>query len=167
MIQQESLDNVGMEDKTFVINYEVSDETIHRFATTYLLSRYESELILTQSKYAYRVMGGKGGHLYYKKGNNDNWIIIANWCFYGLYIVVRYRKPVWLRPMYESLFAKMNFVSTIFDEYSIEIVGTDGQILRSRRLRLSPPSALDKVMSEKFGFSEERIQLLKKELNLD
>jgi hypothetical protein len=61
----------------------------------------------------------------------------------------------------------MNFVSTTFDDYSIEIVGTDGQILRSRRFRLSPPSAFNKVMSEKFGFPEEHIQLLKKEMDLD
>ncbi|MBI2328343.1 MAG: hypothetical protein HYU85_01635 [Chloroflexi bacterium] len=156
-----------MENKTFVINYEASDETIHKFAATLLLSKYESELILTQGKYAYKVKSGNGGHLYYKKGNTGEWVLIANWCFYGLYIVVRYRKPVWLRPMYETLFAGMNFVATIFDEHSIEIVGTDGQILRSRRFRLSPPSALDKVMSEKFGYAEEKILRLKTELELD
>ena len=157
-----------MEYKTFTINYnsDVSDESIHELAVAILLSRYDSELILTQESYAYRVKGGQDGHLYYRKRNSE-WILIANWCFYRLYIVVRYRKPVWLRPMYETLFARMNFVSTIFDDYSIEIVGTDGQILRSRRFRLSPPSAFNKVMSEKFGFSEEKIQLLKKEMDLD
>ena len=155
-----------MENKTFVINYEASDETIHKFAATLLLSRYETECILTQDKYAYKVKGGKSGHLYYRKGNGE-WILVANWCFYGLYIVVRYRKPVWLRPMYETLFARMNFVSTIFDDYSIELVGTDGHILRSRRFRLSPPSALDKVMSEEFGYTEEKIQHLKAELGFD
>jgi len=156
-----------MPDRQVVKEFDISDDSIHKFAVTILLSKYDSELILTHGKFAYRVMGGRDGHLYYKKGNNGNWILIANWCFYGLYIVVRYRKPAWLRPMYETLFAKMNFVSTIFDEYSIEIVGTDGQILRSRRFRLSPPSALDKVMSEKFGYTEEKIQRLKAELGLD
>ncbi len=156
-----------MENKTFVINYEASDEAIHKFAAAYLLSRYDSELILTQGNYAYQVKGGNGGYLSYKKGDSNEWVLIANWGFYGLYMVVRYRKPTWLRPMYETLFARMNFVSTIFDDYSIEIVGTDGQTLRSRRFRLTPPLALDKVMSEEFGFSEEQIQSLKKEMDLD
>ena len=150
-----------MLDREVVEEFCVSDDSIHKLASTVLLSRYDSELILTQGKYAYQVKGGDDGYLQYKKGHDGNWVLIANWCFYGLYIVVRYRKPVWLRPMYENLFTKMNFVSTIFDEYSIEIVGTDGQILRSRRFRLSPPSAFNKVMSEKFGYPEEQIQLLK------
>ena len=81
--------------------------------------------------------------------------------------MVRYRKPAWLRPMYETLFARMNFVATIFDDRSIEIVGIDGQILRSRRFRLSPPSAFNRVMSEKFGFSEEQIQFLKTKVGFD
>ncbi|MFC2060488.1 hypothetical protein ACFLTZ_05305 [Chloroflexota bacterium] len=156
-----------MENKTFVINYETSDEAIQRFAVAYLLSKYDSELILTQGKYAYRVKGGNDGHLYYKKGDSDKWILIANWCFYSLYIVVRYRKPAWLRPMYETLFARMNFVATIFNDYSIEIVGTDGQILRSRRFRLSPPSAFNRVMSKNLGFSEEKIRLLKQKLGFE
>ena len=158
-----------MEDKAFAINFNsaISDESIHRFAVSHLLSSYDSGLILTQGNFAYLVEGGNSGYLSYKKGNSDKWVSIADWCFYGLYIVVRYRKPVWLRPMYEILFARMNFVSTIFDDYSIEIVGTDGQILRSRRFRLSPPLAFDRVMSEEFGFSEEKIHLLKKEVDLD
>ena len=156
-----------MENKTFVINYEASDKAIHKLATTLLLSRYDAECILTQGNYAYRVKGGAGGHLYYRKGETGEWVLIANWCFYGLYIVVRYRKPVWLRPMYRSLFAKMNFVSAAFDDYSIELVGSDGQTLRSRRFRLSSPLAFDKVMSENFGYSEEQIQRLKPEVGLD
>ena len=103
-------------------SFEISDDAIHKFAATLLLSPYDSELMLTQDKYSYRVKGGKDGHLYYQKGNSNNWILIANWCFYGLYIVVRYRKPAWLRPMYQSLFTKMNFVSTTFQDYSIELV---------------------------------------------
>jgi len=148
-------------------NFDISDESIHKFASTVLLSRYDSEYILIQGNFAYRVKGGKSGHLDYKKSNSDNWILIANWCFYGLYIVVRYRKPVWLRPMYESLFGRMNFTSVNFEDYSIELLGTDGQILRSRRFRLSPPSAFDRVMSEQFSFSEGQIQHLKKEMDLD
>ena len=157
-----------MEDKTLTINYssDPSDDAIHKFAATLLLSQYDSELILTQGNYAYCVKGGKSGHLYYRKRNGD-WILVAIWCFYGLYIVVRYRKPTWLRPMYISLFTKMNFSSVIFENYCIELVSSDGQKLRSRRFRLSPPSAFDKIMSEEFGYPEEKIQLLKKELNLE
>ncbi len=146
--------------------FDISNESIHKFAVALLLSRYDSELILTQGDFSYRVKGGQDGHLYYKKGNSDNWILIANWCFYGLYIVVRYRKPIWLRPMYRSLFARMNFTSVTFEDYSIELSGSDGT-LRSRRFRLSPPPAFDKVMLEQFGFSEEKIHRLKAELGLD
>jgi hypothetical protein len=152
-----------MRDGAFLINcnFETSDETIHKFAVAHVLSRYDSELILTHGNFAYQVRGGNNGYLNYKKRNTDKWVLIANWCFYGLYIVVRYRKPVWLRPMYETLFARMNFVCAIFNDYSIEIVGTDGQMLRSRRFRLSPPSAFNRVMSEQFGYNEEQIQFLK------
>lgn len=156
------------EGRTFILTYDfdITDESIHKFAATILLSRHESELILTQGNYAYRVSGGNSGYLYYRKGNNHDWILITNWCFYGLYIVVRYRKPIWLRPMYKSLFARMNFTSVTFEDYSIELSGSDG-VLRSRRFRLSPPSAFDKVMLEQFGFPEEKIQRLKAELGLD
>jgi len=152
-----------MRDRAFLINYNFGapDDSIHKFAVALLLSRYNSELILTQGNYAYQVKGGDDGYLRYKKGNSDKWVLIANWCFYRLYIVVRYRKPMWLRPMYESLFAKMNFVSITFQDYSVELVGSDRQTLRSRRFRLSPPSAFNKVMTEKFGYPEEQIQLLK------
>ena len=142
-------------------NFDASDESIHKLASTILLSTYDSELMLTQSNFAYQVKGGDAGYLSYKKGNSGKWVLIANWCFYGLYIVVRYRKPVWLRPMYKSLFTKMNFVSITFKDYSIELVGSDGQISQSRRFRLSLPSAFNEVMSEKFGYPEEQIQFLK------
>ena len=156
-----------MLDHQAIEEFDISDGNIHKFAVTLLLSQYDSELVLTQDNCSYRVKGGKSGHLYYKRRNSDKWVLIANWCFYGLYIVVRYRKPLWLRPMYENLFAKMNFVSAIFGDNSIELVGSDGQILRSRRFRLSPPCAFDRVMAEKFDYSEEQIQLLKTKMGLD
>ena len=118
------------------------DNTIHNLAVAHLLSGHNSELILTQGGFTYRVKGGDDGYLYYKRGVSNKWVLIANWCFYGLYIVVRYRKAVWLRPMYESLFAEMNFVAITFKDHSIELVDSEGQTLRSRRFRLSPPSAL-------------------------
>ena len=157
-----------MPDKAIIENYNFDnfDDAIHEVAPTILLSEQTSEFTLSHGKYAYRVGGGKDGYLYYKKRACDNWILIANWCFYGLYIVVRYRKPVLLRPMYRSLFAKMNFVSVTFFDHSIELVSTEGEILRSRRFRLSPPFALTEVMTEKFGYSEEKIEALRSKLNL-
>ncbi len=147
-------------------DFDSSDNSIHELAPAILLSQEDSEFMLTQGKYAYWVKGGESGYLYYKKGASQDWVLTANWCFYGLYIVIRYRKPLWLRPMYQSLFRQMNFVSITFSDHSIEVIGTDGEILRSRRFRLSPPSALTKVMTEKFGYSQEKIEALKAELNL-
>jgi len=147
-------------------DFDISDGFIHELTPAILLSGRSSEFVLTQGKYAYRVRGGGDGHLYYRKGIGDNWILIANWCFYGLYIVVRYRKPVWLKPMYRSLFARMNFVSVTFFDDSIELIGTEGEILSSRRFRLSRPSALATVMSEKFGYTQEKIEELKTSLCL-
>ena len=149
-----------------VYDFDISDDFIHELAPSILLSEQSSEFTLSQGKYAYRVIGGSDGYLHYKKGASDNWILIANWCFYGLYIVVRYRKPVWLRPMYQSLFAKMNFVSVSFFDHSIELVGTEGEILRGRRFRLSPASALSKVMTEKFSYTQEKVEKLKAKLYL-
>jgi len=158
-----------MEDRALITNhnFDVSDETIHKFAVAVLLSRHGSAFMLSQGNYAYQVKGGDYGYLYYKKGNSDKWVLVANWCFYGLYIVVRYRKPVWLRPMYQSLFAKMNFLSIALQDYSIELVGSDRQTLRGRRFRLSPPSAFNRVVSEKFGYSQEEIQSLKVKAGFD
>jgi hypothetical protein len=147
-------------------DFNVSDDFAHELAATILLSEQDTVSIITRGKYVYRVRGGRDGYLYYKKRPSDNWVLIANWCFYGLYIVVRYRKPVWLRLMYRSLFAKMNFVSVTFLDHSIELIGTEGEILRSRRFRLSPSHALDQVMTEKFGYTEEKVEELKAKLHL-
>ena len=149
-----------------VYDFNISDEFIHELAPSILLSEQSSEFTLNHGKHAYRVRGGSDGYLYYKKGASDNWILIANWCFYGLYIVVRYRKPLWLKPMYQSLFAKMNFVSISFFDHSIELVGTEGEILKGRRFRLSPLFALNKVMTEKFDYTQEKVEELKAKLHL-
>jgi len=145
-------------------DFDVFDDSIHELAAAILISREDAEIVLAQGEYFYKVRGGEDGHLYYRKGNRD-WVLIANWCFYGLYIVVRYRRPLWLRPMYQSLFKQMNFTSVTFDDSSIELVGTDGEILRGRRLRLSPPSAFREVMTSKFGYTEEEAEALKVKLN--
>jgi hypothetical protein len=68
--------------------------------------------------------------------------------------------------MYRSLFAKMNFVSVTFLDHSIELVGTEGEILRSRRFHLTPPFALSKVMGEQFGYTPQKIEELKAKLHL-
>jgi len=146
-------------------DFDFSDETIHELAAAILLSKEDSEIVLAQDDYSYKIKGGEDGYLCYRKGNRE-WVLIANWCFYGLYIVVRYRKPLWLTPMYESLFAQMNFVSVTFHDYSIELVATDGEILRGRRLRLSPPHALEEVMTEKFGYSPQKVEDLKLKLSI-
>jgi hypothetical protein len=149
-----------------VYDFDISDGFVHELASAILLGDSSSEFVLTQGKYAYRVRGGSGGHLYYEKGASDNWVLAANWCFYGLYIVVRYRKPVWLKPMYQNLFAKMNFVSATFFDHSIELVGTEGEILKGRKFRLSPPSALSKIMTENFGYTQEKLEELKATLHV-
>jgi len=77
-------------------DFDVSDDFIHELAPAILLSKEESEVVLTQGEYSYKVKGGGDGHLYYRKGDRD-WILVANWCFYALYIVIRYRKPLWLK----------------------------------------------------------------------
>ena len=147
-------------------NFDIFDDFIHELAPAILLGERDTECILTQGKYVYRVTGGNDGYLYYKKRASDNWILIANWCFYGLYVVVRYRKPIWLKPMYRNLFARMNFVSVSFFDSSIELIGTEGEILRSRRFRLSPPLALSEVMTDKFGYTQEKVEELKAKLRL-
>lgn len=154
------LDRIMIGDHAF----EFSDETIHELAAAILLSKEDAEIVLAQGEYFYKVKGGEDGYLYYRKGNRD-WILVANWCFYGLYIVVRYRKPIWLRPLYRSLFKQMNFTSVTFGDSGIELVGTGGETLRSRRLRLSPPSAFGEVMTNRFGYTQEEAEALKVKLN--
>lgn len=148
-----------------ILDFDPGDLAIHEFATNILLGKQDIEGVLAQGEYSYKVKGGECGCLCYRKGNRD-WIMIANWCFYGLYIVVRYRKPLWLRPMYQSLFAKMNFVSVTFQDHAIEIAGKGGEVLSSRRFRLSPPLAFEEVMTEKFGYSPQSVENLKLELNI-
>ncbi|MBA7659751.1 hypothetical protein ES703_67743 [subsurface metagenome] len=146
-------------------SFDASDETIHELAAAILLSKEDTEIVLAQGEYAYKVKGGEDGYLCYRKGNRE-WILVANWCFYGLYIVVRYRKPTWLRSMYRSLFNQMNFTSVTFSDSSIALVGTDGETMRSRRFRLSPPHSLEEVMSEKFGYSPQKVEDLKLKLGI-
>lgn len=140
--------------------------TIHERAVAILLGPKSPECELRGDEFAYLVVGGTGGHLYYKKGEAGHWVLIANWCFYGTYLAVRFRKAKWLRPMYHRLFARMHYQVLSFGPYGIEVVGTSGEKLNSRIFRLSPPGAFEQVMGEKFGFSEEHIASLARELDL-
>ncbi len=141
-------------------DFDFSNQTIHELIAAILLSKEDGEIVLGDGQYFYKGKGGESGHLFYRKGNRD-WVLIANWCFFGLYIAVRYRKALWLRPMYRSLFAQMNFVSVTFHDHSIELIDKNREILRSRRFRLSPPHALEEVMADKFGYSPQKGEDLK------
>ncbi|GER92538.1 hypothetical protein A45J_0254 [hot springs metagenome] len=153
-----------LDDKLYEIDFGYNINAIHEWAVSILFSDEKEELILKSINYEYRVSGGKGGHLFYKRLSWNRWILIANWCLYGAYMVVRYRKPVWLRPMYEMLFRSMNFSSICFHNNVIELHMPDGCILRIRRLRLSPPNSPDIVLKERFNFSKEKIATLKAKL---
>ncbi len=144
--------------KPHEINFEPDNLRIHELAVSILLSNNKEEIILKEPKYEYLVSGGGGGALYYRKGTWDYWVLIANWCFYGLYIFVRYRKPLWLRPMYEILFKRMNFLTVEFFDNSIQLLTTEGTFLKSRRFSLTPKGALEKVMKRLFNWSEEETQ---------
>jgi len=146
-------------------DFDFLNQTIHELTASILLSKDDSEIVLGDGQYFYKVKGGESGHLFYRKGNRE-WVLIANWCFFGLYIVVRYRKALWIRPMYRRLFAQMNFVSATFHDYSIELVGISGETLKSRRFRLSPPQALAEVISDKFGYSPQKVEDLKAEVGI-
>lgn len=151
---------------TRAYDFTVSDQAIHKLASAILLSEDDSEFTLTQGKYAYQVKGGTDGSLYYRKLPRKDWILIANWCFYRLYIAIRYRKPVWLRSLYEKLFSEMHFVSVEFGDSTIKLVGTDGEVIRGRKLRLSPPNALREVLAEKFHFTPDKIEKIRAEMKL-
>lgn len=145
-------------------DFDTPDDSLHELVVAILLSKEDFEIVLTQGEYYYKVRGGEDGYLCYRKGSRD-WVLVANWCFYGLYIVVRYRKPAWLRPMYRSLFNQMNFTSLAFGDNSIELVGKDGELLRGSRLRLSPPCAFRQVMTSRFGYTEQEAEALKVKLS--
>lgn len=151
---------------TPAFDFPLKDDAIHSLAAAILLSKEEAEIVIADDNYAYKVKGGDSGHLYYRKLSKEDWILIANWCFYGLYIAIRYRKPLWLRPLYEKLFSEMHFVSVEFGDYSIKLAGTDGEVIKGRKLRLSPPNALREVLREKFHFSPDNIEKLEAELKV-
>lgn len=136
------------------IAFNVGDLRIHDVAVDVLLGSGTKEVELRQGDFAYCVKGGDAGHLQYRKKGIRDWVLVANWCFYGAYVVVRYRKVVWLRPMYEHLFSAMNYTILAFGLHSIELLANDGSILTCRQRSFSPPGALRAVLEKKLGFDE-------------
>lgn len=52
-------------------DFDFSDETIHELAAAILLSKEDSEIVLAQGEYSYKVRGGEDGYLCYRKGNRE------------------------------------------------------------------------------------------------
>lgn len=156
-----------MTDTTYVHReFPEHDKSLHSAAAELLLSKKKCRYILKQGLYSYKIEGGTDGCLYYRKGSSGDWIDIARWGFYGAYLRVLYRKPFWLRPMYESLFTKMNFASVTFGEYSISVTDTEGNTIHHRRFRLIPPGAMTKMLVDRFRFTEEHAERVLSELKM-
>jgi len=156
-----------MTDTPYVhLEFAEHDKSLHSAAAELLLSKKEHRYILKEGLYSYKIDGGTSGCLYYRKGTRGDWIDIARWGFYGAYLRVLYRKPLWLRPMYESLFTKMNFTSVTFSEHTIGVTDTEGDTIHHKRFRLIPPGAMTKMLVDKFRFTEEHAQRLLSELKM-
>lgn len=136
-----------MEQTTHVksLIFDRNDSSIHEFAAYALLTKPKESIILQQSPYAYEL---DPGSLYYKKESYRDWVLVANWCLYGAYILIRYKRAVWLKPFYEALFKRMNFLHVSFNKYCIEVLDTNGHFRSSRIFRLSPPGGLEVALSE-------------------
>ncbi len=147
----------------------MANDSIHQKAAAILVGDSPAESLLQDGEYSYRVSGSGGGHLFYKKqfkNGTAHWILIANWCFYGAYIVIRYRKRPWLQPMYRALFRTMGFPFISFNQYNIEAVDRAGRTVRSRRFQLTRPGGFKQVFQEKFNFSNEEAEKVTRELGL-
>jgi len=156
-----------MTDTPYVhLEFAEHDKSLHSAAAELLLSKKEHRYILKEGLYSYKIDGGTSGCLYYRKGTRGDWIDIARWGFYGAYLRVLYRKPLWLRPMYESLFTKMNFTSVTFSEHTTGVTDTEGDTIHHKRFRLIPPGAMTKMLVDKFRFTEEHAQRLLSELKM-
>ena len=143
-----------------------SDDSIHELAVEAILGHEVRETILKQKQYAYKIKGGEGGYLYYKKGVKGSWILVANWYSYGFFLTIRYRKSQWLRAFYERLFEKMEFFFVDFCAGGFELVRTDGTILKGMRLNLSPPGCFEKYLVDNFRLSPKDIGEIRSKLNI-
>ncbi len=143
------------------------DLSIHRTAVDLLLGMDEETHELTLGEFGYLAKGGKGGSLSYRRGRDGRWVLIANWFFYDAFIAVRYRKALWLRPLYDYLFARMNYRILAFDTYSIRLLGSEGELLKGRLFRLSPPGTLRTVLADRFSFQPEQISQLEADIGME
>ncbi len=142
------------------LTFPDSSVSIHSVAIAVLLGQNDHERELRQADYAYLVSGRKGGSLCYRKGHDARWVLVANWCFFHSYVAVRHRKARWLRPMYGELFSRINYRVSSFDEHTIEILSSTGERMGHRLFRLGPPSAMEGMLREKFGFTEQQLKSL-------
>ena len=145
-----------MEKATSVksLTFNSGDSSIHQFAAYGLLSKSKEEFVLRQGACTYKLCWGG---LYYKKESYSSWVLIANWCFYDAYILIRYKRAVWLRPLYEALFKRMNFLHISFNKYCIEVLDTNGHFQSSRIFRRSPPGGLQSAMAEVYASIDKTI----------
>jgi hypothetical protein len=143
-----------------------SDDTIHKLAAEAVLGKGVRETIYKQKEHAYKIKGGEGGYLYYKKGVRGPWILVANWHSYSFFLTVRYRKSAWLRAFYERLFEKMELFSVDFCEDGFELVRTDGTIFKGRKLNLSPPGYFERYLTENFRLRPKDIREVRSKLNI-
>jgi hypothetical protein len=148
------------------LEFADDDRRLHAAAADLVISKKSPGCILKQAPYSYRIEGGTGGSLSYRKGSTGDWIDIARWVFYGASLTVIYRKPSWLRPMYERLFTNMNFASVQFGEHTISVTDTQGKTMRHKRFHLIPPGAMTKVLVDKFHFTQQHAELLMNELKI-
>jgi hypothetical protein len=148
------------------LEFADDDERLHAAAADLVISKKGPRCILKQGPYSYKIEGGTGGSLCYRKGNTGDWIDVATWVFYGAWLTVIYRKPSWLRPMYERLFTNMNFASVKFGEHTIGVTDTQGRTMRHKRFRLIPPGAMTKVLVDKFHFTQDHADRLMTELKM-
>jgi hypothetical protein len=148
------------------LEFANDDERLHAAAADLVISKKSPRCILKQGPYSYKIEGGTGGSLCYRKGNTGDWIDIARWVFYGASLTVIYRKPSWLRPMYERLFTNMNFASVGFGEHTISVTDIQGETMRHKRFHLIPPGAMTKVLVDKLHFTQQHAERLMNELKI-
>ena len=136
------------------ISFSPNDGAIHEIAVTKLVNGSAEQLLLEQGKYAYLVSGGSAGILSYRRTRNSPWVKVASWHFYGAYLLVRYRATKWLSPLFQELFALMNFQDADLSQGTFILKDAEGRKIQGRKLRLEPPNAIQAILRERFGHPE-------------
>ena len=155
-----------MEQATSVksLTFDSDDSSIHQLAAYALLTKPNESIILRQPPYAYEL---EPGSLYYKKESYREWVLVANWCLYDAYIKIRYKRAVWLKPFYEALFKRMNFLHISFNKYCIEVLDTNGHFRSSRIFRLSPPGGYEAALAQMYTFAHQSVQTTRDMNNIE